>query len=243
MKYYITLALSALMLAACATPQREPAVLRPQQPVASVVATPLANSPILKRKVAVGRFSNATNYGRALLFEGEKDPLADQAADMLRKIRDELGITIIWVEHIMGVLMRVVDRVMVLQSNPLFANATAAQLWKLSAIARELTLAEGAELAATTGDAAILVVLSGTLRVASPAGTESADAGDVIGLYATLAGTPFSAKVTATTASHLRRLERGSVFALLAEHTDRLQPVFSILLRSGRETSKVVSTP
>jgi len=38
----------------------------------------------------------------------------DQAADMLRNIRNELGITIIWVEHIMGVLMRVVDRVMVL---------------------------------------------------------------------------------------------------------------------------------
>jgi len=38
----------------------------------------------------------------------------DQAADMLRRIRAELGITIIWVEHIMGVLMRVVDRVMVL---------------------------------------------------------------------------------------------------------------------------------
>ncbi|MEI6202296.1 MAG: ABC transporter ATP-binding protein [Enhydrobacter sp.] len=38
----------------------------------------------------------------------------DQAALMLRRIRDETGITIIWVEHIMGVLMRVVDRVMVL---------------------------------------------------------------------------------------------------------------------------------
>jgi branched-chain amino acid transport system ATP-binding protein len=38
----------------------------------------------------------------------------DQAADMLRRIRDDLNITIIWVEHIMGVLMRVVDRVMVL---------------------------------------------------------------------------------------------------------------------------------
>jgi branched-chain amino acid transport system ATP-binding protein len=38
----------------------------------------------------------------------------EQAADMLRRIRTELGITIIWVEHIMGVLMRVVDRVMVL---------------------------------------------------------------------------------------------------------------------------------
>ena len=37
-----------------------------------------------------------------------------QAAEMLRRIRRELGITLIWVEHIMGVLMRVVDRVMVL---------------------------------------------------------------------------------------------------------------------------------
>ena len=38
----------------------------------------------------------------------------DQAAEMLKNIRKELGITIIWVEHIMGVLMKVVDRVMVL---------------------------------------------------------------------------------------------------------------------------------
>jgi branched-chain amino acid transport system ATP-binding protein len=36
------------------------------------------------------------------------------AADMLRRIRGELGITIIWVEHIMATLMRVVDRVVVL---------------------------------------------------------------------------------------------------------------------------------
>ncbi|WP_276808696.1 ABC transporter ATP-binding protein [Castellaniella defragrans] len=38
----------------------------------------------------------------------------DQAADMLKRIREERGVTIIWVEHIMGVLMRVVDRVVVL---------------------------------------------------------------------------------------------------------------------------------
>jgi branched-chain amino acid transport system ATP-binding protein len=38
----------------------------------------------------------------------------DQAADMLEAIRREKGITIIWVEHIMGVLMRIVDRVIVL---------------------------------------------------------------------------------------------------------------------------------
>jgi branched-chain amino acid transport system ATP-binding protein len=38
----------------------------------------------------------------------------DQAADMLKRIRRDKGITIVWVEHIMGVLMRVVDRVIVL---------------------------------------------------------------------------------------------------------------------------------
>ena len=37
-----------------------------------------------------------------------------QAADMLARIRNERGITIIWVEHIMGVLMRIVDRCIVL---------------------------------------------------------------------------------------------------------------------------------
>ncbi|MCA8926541.1 MAG: ABC transporter ATP-binding protein [Alphaproteobacteria bacterium] len=45
---------------------------------------------------------------------GLDDAEMDQAADMLNMVRKEMGITIIWVEHIMGVLMRVVDRVMVL---------------------------------------------------------------------------------------------------------------------------------
>jgi len=38
----------------------------------------------------------------------------ENAADMLQRIRREKNITIVWVEHIMGVLMRVVDRVVVL---------------------------------------------------------------------------------------------------------------------------------
>jgi branched-chain amino acid transport system ATP-binding protein len=38
----------------------------------------------------------------------------ERAADLLLDIRCRLGMTIVWVEHIMGVLMRVVDRVIVL---------------------------------------------------------------------------------------------------------------------------------
>ena len=45
----------------------------------------------------------------------------EQAADMLRMIRKERGITIIWVEHIMGVLMRVVDRCIVLDHGEIIA--------------------------------------------------------------------------------------------------------------------------
>ena len=52
----------------------------------------------------------------------------DQAAGMLRKIRAELGITIIWVEHIMGVLMRVVDRVMVLDHGEKIAEGLPAEV-------------------------------------------------------------------------------------------------------------------
>src|SRR2546426_1068874 len=36
------------------------------------------------------------------------------AADMLRRGRGDLGVTIMWVEHIMSTLMRVADRVVVL---------------------------------------------------------------------------------------------------------------------------------
>ncbi len=38
----------------------------------------------------------------------------NDAAEMLRRIRGELGVTIVWVEHIMGMLLRVVDRLVVL---------------------------------------------------------------------------------------------------------------------------------
>ncbi|MFN0314642.1 MAG: ABC transporter ATP-binding protein, partial [Burkholderiales bacterium] len=48
----------------------------------------------------------------------------DQAADMLRSIRTQRGITIIWVEHIMGVLMRIVDRCVVLDHGEIVAQGT-----------------------------------------------------------------------------------------------------------------------
>ncbi|HEX9821871.1 MAG TPA: ABC transporter ATP-binding protein [Methylomirabilota bacterium] len=44
------------------------------------------------------------------------------AADMLRRVRRELGVTIVWVEHIMATLMRIVDRVVVLDHGEKIAD-------------------------------------------------------------------------------------------------------------------------
>ena len=52
----------------------------------------------------------------------------EQAADMLSAIRAERGLTIVWVEHIMGVLMRVVDRCVVLDHGVVIAQGKPADV-------------------------------------------------------------------------------------------------------------------
>lgn len=139
--------------------------------------------------------------------------------------------------------LRAIDRVMVLQSSALFTHATATQLWRLSAVAREATIPANGDVLAAGGEAAIVIVLSGVLRVEG-ATTHTADAGDAVGLYETLAGARMTAKVTAATEAVILRIDRDALFELLADHTDLLQSAFSILLRrSGSVTSNTVSTP
>jgi len=52
----------------------------------------------------------------------------EQAADMLAAIREKRGVTIVWVEHIMGVLMRVVDRCVVLDHGEVIAQGRPAEV-------------------------------------------------------------------------------------------------------------------
>jgi branched-chain amino acid transport system ATP-binding protein len=59
---------------------------------------------------------------------GLGDTEIGQAADMLSAIRRDQGITIIWVEHIMGVLMRVVDRCIVLDHGEKIAEGKPEQV-------------------------------------------------------------------------------------------------------------------
>jgi branched-chain amino acid transport system ATP-binding protein len=59
---------------------------------------------------------------------GLDDSEIEQAADMLANIRRTKDVTIIWVEHIMGVLMRVVDRCIVLDHGEEIADGVPAAI-------------------------------------------------------------------------------------------------------------------
>ncbi len=124
-----------------------------------------------------------------------------------------------------------VDRLLVLQSSPLLAHATTAQLWSLSQIARQVTVAAGAEPVKSDAGPSMLFVLTGTLRVDQGGASDMAAAGDVIGVHETLAGTRVEATVTVVEPATLLKLDRDELFELLADHTDLLQGLFSKLVR------------
>lgn len=79
----VLVAVSTPGLAVAAAPKPALEISAPVAPGAQVGAPQALTQPTLKRKVAIGRFSNSTRYGKALLLDVERDPLASQAADML----------------------------------------------------------------------------------------------------------------------------------------------------------------
>jgi curli biogenesis system outer membrane secretion channel CsgG len=76
-----------ILLAGCATTSVKPvAVEAPAPQVRQAKAQQAAQMPVAKRyklKVAVGRFTNETNYGRSLMTDADLDRIGKQASDML----------------------------------------------------------------------------------------------------------------------------------------------------------------
>jgi curli biogenesis system outer membrane secretion channel CsgG len=81
------LAGGALLAIACATPAQRPVTVESPVPQAAQVAAQQAalapDAPRYKRKIAVGRFTNETTYGRSLLNDADLDRIGKQASDML----------------------------------------------------------------------------------------------------------------------------------------------------------------
>lgn len=86
-----------LMLSSCAVQQPQVAQREAPQPVAlqkaaqQAVVNQAPVTPTLKRKIALGRISNETNYGRSLLRDSHGDPLGKQVTDLMSKALTESG--------------------------------------------------------------------------------------------------------------------------------------------------------
>lgn len=76
-----------LLIVGCATPSPRKAMVESPVPQATQAAAQQAAqapaAPRYKRKVAIGRFTNETTYGRSLLSDADLDRIGKQASDML----------------------------------------------------------------------------------------------------------------------------------------------------------------
>jgi len=139
--------------------------------------------------------------------------------------------------------LRPIERVLLLETSPLLARATAEQLLRLADISREVPLVEGAVLLGEVDVAAIYGVLSGELTIEA-AGEPPAivRAGDSIGIYETLAAIPAGATVRVSKAGTALRLDGRELFDLLADDIGLLQGLFSALLHA-EPLGEPVGTP
>nr|WP_091667472.1 CsgG/HfaB family protein [Massilia sp. PDC64] len=97
----LTTAISVGLLSGCAT-QSPPMVVKDAPQSAEVqkqmqkdMARAAIAKPTLKRKIALGRVSNETSYGKSLLRDSAGDPVGKQIADMLSKALTESGAYIV----------------------------------------------------------------------------------------------------------------------------------------------------
>jgi len=93
---------ATVFLAGCAT-QAPPVIVKelPQSALSQknaqqAVVNAVPSAPTLKRKIALGRISNETNYGQSLLRDNVGDPLGKQVTDLLSKALTETGAFIVF---------------------------------------------------------------------------------------------------------------------------------------------------
>ena len=129
--------------------------------------------------------------------------------------------------------LRPIDRVLLFQSSSLLSRASATALLQLAGISRPVSWTAGTQPFARDAEPALLVVLTGELQVTQLGGkTETAGAGDVVGLHETLGSVPLTATVTVSKDATVLKIDRADLFDVLANHIDLMQGVFSGILRS-----------
>jgi ATP:ADP antiporter, AAA family len=118
-----------------------------------------------------------------------------------------------------------------LRQDPLLSRASAAQLLALTAVAPEVPLKAGAVLFDVGTPPAVYQIVQGELLLEhAVTGTLLAPSGATIGVADTLAGAASGWRATVTRDGRALRLDRDELFAVLADHVDLMQGLFSGVL-------------
>jgi ATP/ADP translocase len=125
------------------------------------------------------------------------------------------------------------DKSFILRRLPLLANVSVEEALHLAAIARHLVAEPGDVVSDRADPPAICIVLSGEMMLDVPDGAAVAPitvrAGDVVGLYETLAGVPVGRRQRIVHRTQALRIEREDFFDLLGQHPALLRHLLGAL--------------
>ena len=92
-KKIITIVAASTLISACATVEKQAIHQTPVKPssVSETLVSQPMNSKSLKRKVAIGRFTNETTYGQSFFIDSDNNRIGKQAMDILSAKLFETG--------------------------------------------------------------------------------------------------------------------------------------------------------
>ena len=147
-----------------------------------------------------------------------------------------------------GELTRI-QKVLALQKIPLFSKVSGTEMLYLAAIARQVTLEQGAILADETGPFGLGIIVSGGLSLTTqdrPEPVAQAGPGDSVGVYETLAGVDSGSPVgklrlVVTKSGSILQIQRDELFDVLGQRPDLLQQIFAAIFDRGPVDARVTA--
>ncbi len=138
--------------------------------------------------------------------------------------------------------LRPVDRALVLQGSGLFAALNGDEALRLASIARESRLSADTVLFSSADVPPIYSLIRGELLLEHEGlPPQTAQPGNTIGLFQSLAGVPTGTTAVARREAWVLRLDRDDLFELLAQHPSLLQHLVAAALQGQRANAAGVS--
>jgi CRP-like cAMP-binding protein len=127
-----------------------------------------------------------------------------------------------------------IEKALLLQQVPIFADVAAEEMRFVVTIANEVQISEGSKLFTESDPPAVWVVLAGraVLEPATGGEPQTTEAGDVVGFFETLAGSPIGCRAAAAAVVRALRIDRDDMFDLCGQRPQLLRQLLSAWFRA-----------